>query len=288
MFEHRSAWWKSDIKVERDKRNKVVTLIPVEPFIEYDPFDWYFPVESATRKNRSLPYLFLDVDASKPEEVISFCEKFGVLGDDGTFFQWIIDTSPDTFAVKGKNITYNEFVKSEITTHEQRKQLTEDLLGLNAGKRPDPSLCVPMRLKDFQIAQNQLREAITLLDRIRDPKVPKIEKKGAQNALNWIFSIRLGFARPGLSWDDQASRFVTGWDVGSLSAVMYLMLLFDTQGKGNVLTCPRCHKVFLGDHPRTQFCSPRCQNQNKVAEFRKRKLQTKKGKFSHGKAKLKG
>lgn len=293
IFKHKTTWWRSGIKMEqRGKRIEDVVITPVEPFIKYDPFSFYYPNEISTRTKRSLPYLFLDVDAKKLEDVESFCKQFGVLGDDGTFFQWEIETSLVTFKVGGKNISYAELVRSNTTNYKQRKYLTEELLGLEAGKRPDPSLCVPMSLKDFQIAQDQLRKTIKFINQIRDPKLLTIEKRVAQNYLNWVFSVRFGFAKPGLSWNEQDNRFVTGWDVGSLSAAMYLMLLFDIQGKGKVLTCPRCNKVFLGERPKTAYCSSRCQNQAKVARCRenKRKKNQKKNnkEVSHGKTKRKG
>ena len=52
-----------------------------------------------------------------------------------------------------------------------------------------------------------------------------------------------------------------------------LMLLFDIQGRGQILTCPRCRKVFVADRARTQFCSNLCQNAAKVQRFRAREAQ---------------
>ncbi len=51
------------------------------------------------------------------------------------------------------------------------------------------------------------------------------------------------------------------------------MLLFDIQGRGQILTCPRCRKVFVADRSRTQFCSNLCQNAAKVQRFRARQAQ---------------
>ncbi|MBI5197928.1 MAG: hypothetical protein HZA19_04895 [Nitrospirae bacterium] len=281
MFEHRSVWWKSEIRFEQER------LIPIGSFTEYDPFAWYFPREKSTRLNRSLPYLFLDVDANEPLEVISFCERFGVLGDDGTFFKWILDTSGMTFKVGGKSITYEEWLRSNTPpTQEQRDYWEKEILGLLAGKRPDPTLCVPLTIAEFREAQKQLRETIDSLDLIRDPKMSAIEKKAIQIKLAWFFFVRLGFVRPALSWNEQAARWVTGWDIGSLHAAIYLMVLFDAQGGGRILTCPRCHKVFLGDRPKTRFCSPRCMNQDKQKRFREQhrqpQVKAKKGGSGHG------
>ena len=79
--------------------------------------------------------------------------------------------------------------------------------------------------------------------------------------------------RPRPLWDVVKDQWVTIWDVGTLEAAMYLMLLFDIQGRGQILTCPRCRKVFVADRARTQFCSNPCQNAAKVQRFRARQAQ---------------
>src|SRR5690349_479858 len=72
---HHATWWRSGVKRAGDK------LIPIAPFQPYDPFQHYWPQGSAGRGERSLPYLFLDVDPDDPAEILSFTERFGVLGD---------------------------------------------------------------------------------------------------------------------------------------------------------------------------------------------------------------
>ncbi len=72
---HASLWWRSGIRIEGTR------LVPVPPFVPYNPFDSYFPIETATREQRSLPYLLLDVDYEDIEAVARFCERFGVLGN---------------------------------------------------------------------------------------------------------------------------------------------------------------------------------------------------------------
>ena len=72
---HASLWWRSGIRIEGTR------LVPVPPFVPYNPFDSYFPIETATREQRSLPYLLLDVDYEDIQAVARFCERFGVLGN---------------------------------------------------------------------------------------------------------------------------------------------------------------------------------------------------------------
>ena len=83
-----------------------------------------------------------------------------------------------------------------------------------------------------------------------------------------FLSRKLSAVRPRLNWNEQTLQWETGWDVGSLEGAMYLMVFFDIQGRGHILKCPWCKKVFLGDHPRTEYCSRPCQNNAKVARHR--------------------
>ena len=56
-------------------------LIATPPFHPYDPFDYYWPQGRGTRGERSLLYLFLNVDSNNADQIVSFTERFGVLGD---------------------------------------------------------------------------------------------------------------------------------------------------------------------------------------------------------------
>ena len=80
---------------------------------------------------------------------------------------------------------------------------------------------------------------------------------------------RLSMIRPRPIWDVVKDQWVTTWDVGTLEVAMYLMLLFDIQGRGQILTCPRCRKVFVADLL-ARICSNLCQNAAKVQRFRAR------------------
>src|SRR5207249_8901098 len=125
---------------------------------------------------------------------------------------------------------------------------------------PDSSLCAPMSLEDFAIAQEQLARAIKYA---QEAKERPMEATEARAGLRYFFAYKLAMVRPRLDWDEQSLTWVTKWDCGSLEAAMYLMLLLDIKGTGMILTCPKCKTTFLGDHPRTQYCSPNCQNSAK-------------------------
>ena len=74
--------------------------------------------------------------------------------------------------------------------------------------------------------------------------------------------------RPYLSWDTDGGNWALAWDIGSLEAAMYLMLLLDVHGGGPIHTCQRCRTVLLGTTRRACFCSARCLNTYKVRRFR--------------------
>ena len=73
----RGTWYRSEL--EELKRKDMI--VPVPPFESYNPFDWYYSASDVRQGERSLYLEFLAVDSDKPEEVLNFCERFGVLGD---------------------------------------------------------------------------------------------------------------------------------------------------------------------------------------------------------------
>lgn len=264
---HSSIWWQSAIKVDGER------FIPQPPFTPYNPFDWYFPIERATREQQSLPYRFLDVDGDDTQAVARFCERFGVLGDfrNVGWGQWATAINP---------------LASTITEGLPPAQAQEALSKSNfyrasAGTRPNPTLCVPMELDQFRQAQRELYESIVYAQRApgNQPETLLLPDENISSGLSlkeiryrasFTMASRLSMVRPRPVWDTVHEQWVTVWDVLTLEAAMYLMVLFDIQGRGNILACPRCGKIFVGDRPRTQFCSPQCQNAAKVQRFRTR------------------
>jgi Zn-finger nucleic acid-binding protein len=142
-----------------------------------------------------------------------------------------------------------------------------------------------MTLDEFRHARWDLAEAIELAQRASgqppvrplnpddDAGVSHLSLKEIRRRASFAMAARLSMIRPRPMWDVLKDQWVTTWDVGTLEAAMYLMLLFDIQGRGQILTCPRCRKVFVADRVRTQFCSNPCQNAAKVQRFRARQAQ---------------
>ena len=98
---------------------------------------------------------------------------------------------------------------------------------------------------------------------------PSEEARTARFKLRELVNPHLRFVYPRLQWEAKRSRWVTGWDIRSLEAAMYLMLQLDLQGPGLIRTCPWDQTIFLGDE-RTRYCSLRCQNAHNVQQFRQR------------------
>ena len=69
-------WYRSKVKLDGEM------IVPIPPFEAYNPFEkpWYFPANELRQGDKSLYLKFLAVDTQKREEVVRFCERFGVLG----------------------------------------------------------------------------------------------------------------------------------------------------------------------------------------------------------------
>lgn len=268
---HASLWWRSHIRIEGTR------LVPVPPFIPYNPFDSYFPIETATREQRSLPYLMLDVDYEDIQAVARFCKQFGVLGNIQHigWGQWAAESGPFASLLAAK----------PSPQQAQEAAAKAHLYRASAGTRPNQTLCTPMTLDEFRRARWDLAEAIELaqrasgqqpagpLDPDDDVGVSHLSLKEIRRRASFAMASGLAMLRPRPIWDLVTDQWVTIWDVGTLETAMYLMLLFDIQGRGQILTCPRCRKVFVADRSRTQFCSNSCQNAAKVQRFRARQAQ---------------
>jgi hypothetical protein len=216
----------------------------------------------AGRSERSLPYLFLDVEADQTEQVLSFTKRFGVLGN--------TKRTGWSYAEREKKKarrTLNRFTRAlPAELNKVRFAYIDDLIDVHlTGAPPESELCEPMTTEAFKHAQELMQLLVDTLYQTRTD--PDAIPENFSNLLSW----KLSAVRPRLIWSSQALRWETAWDVGSLEAAMYLMLFFDIQGRGHILKCPRCNTFFLGDHPRTEYCSSTCQNNAKVARHRAKK-----------------
>ena len=123
-----------------------------------------------------------------------------------------------------------------------------------------------MTLGEFQNAQAQLRRAVTWAQACQQAS-SRDEARTARFNLRELMNPKLRLVYPRLVWDEQQARWVSGWDIRSLEAAMYLMLQLDLQGSGLIRTCPWDQTIFLGDE-RTRYCSLRCQNAHNAQQFR--------------------
>lgn len=230
-------------------------LEPTHPFTPYNVFDFYFPTgRTSARHQRSLHYEFLSVEASNRDAVVDFCERFGVLR--------IVD--------EGKEPNIMDTLTEESDPRKLAQYPPWSVGGARLARYGDtpapPGGYCAMTFDEFKEAQAQLRQTVTWVQTWQQAR-SRDEGQTARFNMRQLINPKLRVVYPRLAWDEQQARWVTGWDIRSLEAAMYLMLLLDLQGPGTIRTCPRDQIVFLGDE-RTRYCSLRCQNAHNVQQFR--------------------
>lgn len=246
-----ARWWRGKVSLKGD------CVVPGKRR-PYDPFTHYYPAGFRTRKReetRSLPYRFLDVDGNNPRAVSEFCEKYGVLGlsdwkgwsEYGKEVQQAVEPSP-----------------FQRLSAPPEARAMRDLL---FGAPPLSVLARPMTLSKFKTAQRQLQETIDWMKESEKGATPKI-RLAAQHKVELRFSEKLSLVRPAVVWDSKEKKMMTSWHALSLESLLYLMLLYDCQGRGRVLVCPWCKKAFVKDSPKVKWCSPQCGISARVAKCR--------------------
>ena len=231
------------------------TLEPAPPITPYNLFDFYFPAGRALKRGRrSLHYEFLRVDASKIEDVVDFCERFGVLR--------ILD--------EGKGTAILDVFTEEADPKNLARYPAWSVGGARLARYGDtpapPGGYRPLPVEEFRDTQARLRQAVTWAQTWQQTHTGDDARKARFN-LRQLMNPKLQVVYPRLVWDEQQARWVTGWDIRSLEGAMYLMLLLDLQGGGIIRTCPWDNTIFLGDE-RTRYCALRCQNAHNVQLFR--------------------
>ena len=253
LTDHAASWERCKIEVEGN------SLQPVSPFTPYNLFDFYFPAGQAPqREQQSLHYEFLRVDASNLEAIVDFCERFGVLR--------ILDEG------KGPNIldAFAEESDPEELAQYPPWSVARARLARYGDVSAAPGGYRAMTIEEFREAQTRLRGAVAWAQMCQAAPSRAEASKARFNLQQLVYlQLRLVYLRP--VWDEQQARWVTGWDIRSLEAAMYLMLFLDLQGPGLIRTCPWDQTIFLGDE-RTRYCSLRCQNAQNVTQFRERTL----------------
>jgi hypothetical protein len=260
-----TLWWKP-WRVEL----KGSTFYPIGPFKPYNPFAHYYPhnLKQTTRLTKSLSYEFLNVKADDQESVKGFCLRYGVLGrlDNPGWIMWGMEKSGSKEFLSALGLDELSPL-GLLYEHDERGARLRKIAGIP----PDEFLCVPMEWGDFRMVQNQLREAAEWVSMVASKRQSKANKDQAEIALTERFRWKLTMARPYLSPDARRGNWAFAWDIGSLEAALYLMLLSDLHGGGLVRNCLLCRAVFLGTTNRARFCSSRCLNTYKVRRFRSKR-----------------
>jgi hypothetical protein len=255
-------WW-----TPRRAVFKGTTLLPRTPFTLYSPFTHHYPhsLKDTTRATKSLYFEFLHVKTDDKKAVAAFCRRFGMLGrlDNPGWIMWGMEKSGTNDFLK-----YLGFDEPSPLGLLYEQDVRGTHLRQTAGIAPDHTLCVPMEWEDFKRAQAQLRETTEWVTTGTKKGQSKAVQKKARSALQERFRWKLTMVRPYLAWNTDRGSWALAWDIGSLEAAMYLMLLFDVHGGGPIRTCQRCKTVFLGTTSRARFCSARCLNTDKVRRFR--------------------
>jgi hypothetical protein len=268
-----AVWWKPRRVVLSG-----TTFHAFAPFEPYNPFEHYYPhtLKETTRSTTSLHYHFLGVNPDDQKAVVNFCRRYGMLGrlDNPGWMLWGMQKSGEEDFLKALGL--DEPSPLGLLYEDERGGRLRKIAGIP----PDQSLCVPMEWEDFRKTQMQLREATDWASIVVRKNAVKGAQENTRIALRDRFRWKLTMARPNLSWDAKEKKWVLTWDIGSLEAALYLMLLSDIHAGGPIRNCEWCGTIFLGITSRARFCSKRCLNNYKVRRFRRKKRQEQGNRFA--------
>ncbi|MCZ6780999.1 MAG: hypothetical protein O7C73_05080 [Nitrospirae bacterium] len=283
-----AIWWRADCEVESDlsleRQSQLFTvphrwLVPRGQPQPYDPFDFYYPAKEAQKDHRSLPYLFTDLCPDNPEQVRSFCSRFGITGpfQDLTWQKW------------------NQGSRDPSAT-----RLEEGHLAGN----PDRTVLRPMALaeiekawckfKNFMVAAQSVKQDKLAAGWITDddstyrlhgwlkPAFDVSHGSGqlegwawavpstvgeARQLLEHMFAEVCGRTRARMAWHRQRQQWVWTWESLDLISLMYVMVGMDLQGPGWIRSCDGCARIFLAGRADKQYCSSECQNRTKAKRY---------------------
>jgi len=254
-MEIRGRWFRSRVRLEED------TIVPVPPFESYNPFDWYYPASEVRQGDKSLYLEFLAVNSDNPEEVVRFCERFGVLGSSKELLASEHDKFTSTLkkALQGAS----EKVRSSVLATYYQKVGNPNVLSFEPHQ-----LCPPMRISDFE----KLRmDFVNGLHFPEDPS-PSIATEEKEKVANFINDeIRASRVHSYMNWNVQTGQYETAYSSLDLAGVFFQMVKLDLLGEGKILACPRCGKPFVTGSDRVRFCSFPCYNAYKVKEHVRKK-----------------
>ena len=274
----RGTWYRSAVKLEGE------TIIPVPPFESYNPFDLYYSASEVRQgdKYKSLYLKFLAVDADKPEEVLNFCQRFGMLGN-------AYDLLAREYKKAEEHPDLPDWVPAGMfTSSEEIDALFPSIVGsLQQDNFSPKELCGPMEIINFKHAQQNIsavfsppqkcsddssleeRASVLYMEKfadgsILDPKIaiPELLLNGALESHK---------VRPNISWNFQKAQWEFVWTSMSLLGFLHIMAMLDLLGPGKFLSCPRCRKWFVTTSKRMKFCTSSCGENYKVQKYQKKK-----------------
>jgi hypothetical protein len=260
-----AVWWTSKLKIEKE------IFTPEPPWKAYNPFDYYYRAEDLKQNTnkKSLPYRFLAVDSQNMEQVHDFCQQFGLLGpsapkDDIVRLMFVdhFDSfeGPKEWRRPGDLIA-NASVEASLI----------ERFGFNRAGYNDIEA---MDIHRFRMAQTSMLKVINWDKQL---KLRLEEDQANDTRLRLRMRVNMKLFRlmcPQLQWNEQDASWQMGWDIGSLEAAMYLMLLLDLLGPGKIVACPQCKLPFLTGRDWTKYCSPKCRNTFKQRGKRQKKRES--------------
>ena len=251
----RGRWYRSEVKLDGDM------IVPVPPFESYNPFDWYYPASEVRQGDKSLYLEFLAVNSDNPEEVVRFCERFGVLGSSKVLLNSNLSELAPTLikALKGASAQ----VQSDM-----RERYYQRVGNPNLQDFQPQQLCPPMLISDFEKIRSDFVNGLHFPED-PSPSSATLEKEKVANFIN--DGIRASRVHSCMNWNVQTRQYETSYSSLDLAGVFYQMVQLDLLGKGKILPCPRCGKPFVTGSKRVRFCSFSCYNVYKVQEHLRKK-----------------
>src|SRR5262249_45479131 len=163
---------------------------------------------------RSLPFLMLDVNPDRLDEIVRFTSQFGVLGEpEPAEWKKMHKGRGEPTSLRCVSMTVERFCR----VHRELKETLAWISQMNPGP---PDLLPGFHEEETRELQSYAEQSI-------------------HETLEEGFSEKLQPVHLWPKWNDATGGWVTHWDIGTLEAGLYLMLLLHMQGHGRIQTCPR-------------------------------------------------
>jgi hypothetical protein len=259
---------------------------PIGPLETYNPFEKYYPYSQGSREQKALHFQFLTVDADNPQEVLKFCQRYGVLGsglrpkkfrpDDEFLLASILGLfagnpkachsfgDPDNLMSRW-NVSARTWVDFTELLSTNPKELVKKYIK-ESSEFPQEDIYTTMSISEFKDQQALMKYTLGYATQQQNQ-----EEAILQEMITGIVNANLLYISPRLRWDAQDAQWGLTWNTTSLIGILWLMVLFDLLSPGKFHSCPRCHQFFLANSPRVRFCSQQCGNVFKVQKYLREK-----------------